>query len=620
MYRLVVLFPFFAGCSDPSVAVVDAVPDTTGIPLAPAPVVLRPAYDLLGTRIADVRLSLTTWGRGDEPLPRPAIQPTLDPAGSVRFDADGLVEWWHHGTPGLEHGFTLTSAPPGHELLFFELTLTGASAEVDASGTCAQLTRSGAPLTYCGLAAWDARGTPLDAWMEPSATGLTLWVDDADAVGPITVDPLVSLGWTAESDQSLSYFGRTVASAGDVNGDGFADVIAGAYRYDGGSLNEGLAVAFYGSASGLGTSWDWSVESDKKKALFGGSVATAGDVNGDGYDDVIVGANGLSNGKNGEGAAFVYHGSPTGLDTTAAWSAEGNQAGAAFGLQVASAGDVNGDGYDDVIVGAWHHDGGQNDEGRAYVYLGSATGLAATAAWTAEPDQAGALYGVSVASAGDVDGDGYDDVIVGSSGYDDLAADEGRADVYLGSATGLDSAPAWTVTSGEAGAELGFSVASAGDVNGDGFSDVILGVYRHDGGETDEGQALLYLGSAGGLAATPAWSGEPDQDEAWYGYQVAGAGDVNGDGYGDVLVGAWKYDDGETDEGRAYLYLGSANGLEAGADWSEESDQLDARYGESVASAGDVDGDGLADVVVGAPRFDAPQMNEGRLYLYLGAP
>src|SRR6185503_16075720 len=128
---------------------------------------------------------------------------------------------------------------------------------------------------------------------------------------------------------------------------------------------------------------------------------------------------------------FVYLGSTTGLEANPTWTAESDQAGAVFGSAAGIAGDVNGDGYSDVVVGSLFYDNGENDEGRAFVYHGSADGLAASSAWTAEGNQAGALYATSAASAGDVNGDGYSDVIVGAPQYDNGEADEGRAFVYL---------------------------------------------------------------------------------------------------------------------------------------------------------------------------------------------
>ncbi|MEI8256937.1 MAG: integrin alpha, partial [Deltaproteobacteria bacterium] len=189
-----------------------------------------------------------------------------------------------------------------------------------------------------------------------------------------------------------------------------------------------------------------------------------------------------------------------------------------FGQSVASAGDVNGDGFADMVVGAW---GASSYVGRAYVYLGSATGLATSPATT--------LTGVSrgsVASAGDVNGDGFADVVAGSVG---ASGQPGRADVYLGSATGLTTSPATSLT-GPDGADgrFGRSVASAGDVNGDGYADVVVGA---DGVSSNTGRAHVYLGSATGLATAPATSlTGPDGTDGWFGWSVASAGDLNGDG------------------------------------------------------------------------------------------
>ena len=477
---------------------------------------------------------------------------------------------------------------------------------------------------YAELTVTDARGEPLSAWMEGYAGarggGIRIVIDAADAVYPITVDPLAtSPSWTAESDQANAYFGQSVATAGDVNGDGYADVIVGAYLYDNGQYDEGRAYVYLGSAAGLAATAAWTAESDQVNARFGISVAPAGDVNGDGYADVIVGAHTYDNSQTDEGRAYVYLGSAAGVAATAAWTAESDQATAYFGRSVAPAGDVNGDGYADVIVGADGYTNGQAYEGRAYLYLGSAAGLAATAAWTAESDQADASFGYSVATAGDVNGDGYADVIVSAGGYANEGEHDGRAYVFLGSAAGLAATAAWTAESDQVSDEFGYSVATAGDVNGDGYADVIVGAYAYDNGQTNEGRAYVYLGSAAGLAATAAWTAESDQAFAYFGDSVATAGDVNGDGYADVIVGARSYDNGQTDEGRAYVFLGSAAGLAPTAAWTAESDQAFAYFGDSVATAGDVNGDGYADVIVGADWYDNGQTNEGRASIYLGS-
>jgi hypothetical protein len=481
--------------------------------------------------------------------------------------------------------------------------------------------------------------------------------------------------WTAESNQFLCGFGFAVGTAGDVNGDGYADVIVGADSYDNGQTNEGRAFIYLGSADGA-PSAPLTVESNAGGFLLGVGAATAGDVNGDGFSDIIVGVGGYDNGQTDEGAAFVYLGSALPLATAAVWTTEGDVGGAEYGYAVATAGDVNGDGYSDVIVGAWRYasvgrafvyhgsaaglaltpawsvqsdqisrfgaavgtagdvngDGysdvivgafiysnGQTNEGRAFVYHGSPAGLATTPAWTAESDQADAEFGASVATAGDVNGDGFSDVIVGSHFYDNDQSTEGRAYVYHGSATGLSTTAAWIAEGNQASAFFGFPVATAGDVNGDGFSDVIVGAYRFDNGQTDEGRAYVYHGSAAGLATIPAWTVESNQVDSRFGHAVATAGDVNGDGYSDVMVGSEFYANGESTEGRAFVYHGSASGLSTTAAWTAEPNQAGAHFGVSVATLGDVNGDGFSDVIVGAEDFDNGQTSEGGAFAYLGS-
>jgi hypothetical protein len=455
-------------------------------------------------------------------------------------------------------------------------------------------------------------------------------------------DP-VSAHAQLESDQAEAYLGRSVAGAGDVNGDGYSDVIVGAQSYDAGETNEGAAFVFLGSASGIadgdpGTA-DAQLESDQASAYLGTSVAGAGDVNGDGYADVIVGAHYYDAGQTDEGAAFVFLGSASGIadgdPVSAHAQLESDQASAYLGTSVGGAGHVNGDGYADVIVGARSYDAGETDEGAAFVFLGSASGIAdgdpVSAHAQLESDQAEAYLGTSVGGAGDVDGDGYADVIVGAHYYDAGQTDEGAAFVFLGSASGIaDGDPATAAAvldQNQAGSQMGKSVAGAGDLNGDGYADVIVGAPRYDSGETYEGAAFVFLGSASGVSDL--WGAgaarlESDQAGAELGTSVAGAGDVNGDGYADVIAGAHRYDAGETDEGAAFVYLGGASQIGYGDQTTYpaqlvESDQAVADLGYRVSGAGDVNGDGYADVIVGAQNYDAGQTNEGAAFVFLGS-
>ncbi len=238
-------------------------------------------------------------------------------------------------------------------------------------------------------------------------------------------------------------------------------------------------------------------------------------------------------------------------------------------------------GFSDLIVGAYHFDNGEVDEGRAFVYHGSAAGPGLSAAWTAECDQAGASFGFSVGTAGDVNNDGFSDVIVGAVGYDHGETDEGRAFVYHGSATGLGPSSVWTAESDQVGANLGNSAGTAGDVNGDGFSDVIVGAYLF---VDFAGKAFVYVGAPAGLGTSPAWvaTGNPGST---FGNSVGTAGDVNRDGYSDVIVGAMH--DGSV--GRAFAYHGSAAGLSTFAAWTAAGTQLGSGLGCSVGTAGDVE-------------------------------
>jgi hypothetical protein len=180
-------------------------------------------------------------------------------------------------------------------------------------------------------------------------------------------------------------------------------------------------------------------------------------------------------------------------------------------------------------------------------------------AWDADSNQDSARFGNAVASAGDVDGDGFDDVLVGAKWFHNGPAFyAGAAYLFRGSPAGLELAPAWRVLGPSTFAQLGFVVASAGDVNGDGYDDVLVGLPTLDDPQVDEGAVYLYYGSPTGLPLLPSWSLESDTVDTLLGYALAGAGDVNGDGFDDVVVGAYNFDAGQRDEGRAFTYLGSS--------------------------------------------------------------
>jgi hypothetical protein len=362
------------------------------------------------------------------------------------------------------------------------------------------------------------------------------------------------------------------------------------------------------SNSKIATSPTWEFTVGALSAPVDTSWGTTLDVNGDGYPDLIVGASGTP-------AAYVYMGTSSGLSTTPTTLANPGAASESFGYSVASAGDVNGDGYADIVVGAYAAAG---STGTVYVYYGSATAWGSSTPPTpvtlTSPGGAGMYFGASVASAGDVNGDGYADIVVGNGGAgNDGNTGTSQAYVFLGGPSGV---PALATTLNDpdgAGGQFGFSVASAGDVNGDGYGDLVIGAPN---ASSAAGKAYVYLGGTGdatGLATTPA-STLTGPTASIFGSSVACAGDVNGDGYADIIVGAPEGDS----SGDAYVFHGSpsATGLASGGAANTLSGPTgggEALFGGSVASAGDVNGDGYADVVVGAQAFST---TVGAAYIY----
>ncbi len=574
-------------------------------------------------------LQLTGIGRAGD-LCRPEAASVRVDGKRVELVRGRLTEWYVNDERGLEQGFTLEEPWPGaDDELVVRMAVTGSLRPKMEAGHRAIgfAPPDGATVLRFGqLLAWDASGRELPVRFGLADGGVEIAVATTGARYPIVIDPLATAAaWTATVDKEGAYFGTSVAGAGDVNGDGYDDVIVGAPDFDNGLGGEGAVFVFYGSTSGLSAKPDWKVESNQANAAFGTSVATAGDVDNDGYDDVIVGTPGYSNGETNEGAALVYYGSAMGPITTPNWRVESNQIDANLGWSVATAGDVNGDNYDEVIVGAPNYDTVERNEGAAFVYYGSAVRLKTTDYWSVKFNQKDATFGWSVGTAGDVNKDDYADVIVGAPKFDtteNIDNNSGMAFVYLGGSPKLTTTSIWSANSIQAGANLGWSVATAGDVNGDGCDDIIVGAPGYSSGQVNEGAAFVYFGfDKKGLSATANWTVESDQENAGLGWSVATAGDVNADGFAEVIVGAPWHRNGQTDQGAAFVYHGSASGLSSTFNWSSESNQEYSYFGYSVATAGDVNKDGYSDVLIGAPWYDTEENNEsGAAFLYHGGP
>ena len=396
-------------------------------------------------------------------------------------------------------------------------------------------------------------------------------------------------------------FSQALATDGDLNGDGFDDLIVGAPYDSTGGSQAGAAHVFLGGEDGLSATADWSVLGSEVDGLLGSSVAHVRDVDGDGFADLAIGCPGCGAGP--EGMAWVYAGGASGPAASPLWTGEGSQADEMYGITVAAAGDVDADGYADLAVGAEGWDGGEADEGRALVYLGSADGPSPTADWEAEPDLGGAFFGRGLSGVYDVDGDGYDDLLVGAWGVTAPQPEEGRAFLYYGSASGLEPTPGWTADGQQGGSRFGWDVSWLGDVNRDGYADFVIGAPLYDLLAVDGGVARVWHGGPGGPAADPDYYGGSTVAGATVGWAVGGSGDLDADGRVGLLWGVPLYDTGGTDSGTVWASDGDGPGgdLDGGQGWTRQGDEALAQMGYAIAGGGDLDGDGFDDVVTGEP-------------------
>jgi hypothetical protein len=462
--------------------------------------------------------------------------------------------------------------------------------------------------------------------------------------------------------------GGSVSDAGDINGDGIADVIVGARFADPHGSNSGASYVVFGKATAFDANLDLStldgtngfkISGVAADDVSGHSVSGAGDINGDGIDDLIVGADYADANATNSGACYVVFGSRaafnanldlSALNGTNGFKISGELAGDAFGT-VSGAGDINGDGIDDLIVSAPAADPNGSLSGASYVVFGSRTPFAANLnvssltgsnGFKISGAAAGDYFGQSVSGAGDINSDGIDDLIVGAFFGDANGTDAGASYVFFGKTTAfaanLDLSSLNALLNGTNGLRIigaaaydqsGLSVSGAGDINGDGIDDLIVDARGADANGADSGASYVVFGKTTGfaenlnLSALTGTNGFKISGVAVHdlaGQSVSGAGDINGDGIDDLIVGAFY-------SGASYVVFGSrtafAENLNLSALTGTNGFKINGvtagdYAGRSVSGAGDINGDGHDDLIVGATHADPNGSNSGASYIVFG--
>lgn len=427
---------------------------------------------------------------------------------------------------------------------------------------------------------------------------------------------------SATGDRDTSY-GTTL----DLNGDGFADVAIGS---PGADNRRGRVDVYYGSAMGLAAE-PVSLYGTETGDRFGSAVSAAGDVDGDGFADLLVGAPGatvtiMGMAMANAGSALVFHGSEAGIQLGARSAIQGRQPNDWFGSVLTTAGDVNGDGFADVVIGAPNAFRMTSEEvGRVAIYHGGLGGISTEPARTLAGSMTREKFGSAIDGAGDVNGDGFSDILIGASGH---SMNLGSVSLYLGSRDGIANAVTLSLRGMTMGEKFGHAVSWINDLNGDGLSDFVVGSpdWTFSGGARYEGIVRVYLGRTDimdSVSVETSLDLRSDNRVRSFGEALADAGDLNGDGFHDLIVGAPSSSDSSMSVAQAgvtAIYLGSQITVAPMPSRIFEGSAAGARFGETLSGAGDTNRDGYSDFIIGAPGVSAPPNGMvGTADFYFGA-
>jgi len=390
--------------------------------------------------------------------------------------------------------------------------------------------------------------------------------------------------FTEKNITGNSSFGSAVASAGDLNGDGFADMIVAAPDF-GESGRFGRVYIYFGSTN-FDTTADVSLISNVTGRNLGVSVSSAGDFNNDGYDDVIVGSK--------SGKAFLYYGGEV-MDNVADLTFQGETGDTRFSYKVSCAGDMNNDGYTDVMIACYYN---LDSQGKVYIYLGNNSGNNSPDIILDEFKQSYG-NGISISSAGDLNNDGFDDIIIGS----DAQQDTGMAYIFKGD-TIPDDEPDLILKENGTSLLYGYDVSSAGDVNNDGFDDFLVNV-------AGAYYTQLFLGAAV-LDSIPDKLIYCDSTSYNNGLEISSAGDLNNDGYDDFIIGNEK---SLIQKWYASIYYGSEN-IDSLESYQIVGNSYSLYIDQCISKAGDINNDGFDDIMIGIGGF---KNLSGVAYIYLGS-